>query len=127
MPVIGRFFVDRPPQLQTLDHRRRTEIEPAHQLLRSAPIARAERVDANRNRLGATDGVCDLHLGASGEPALHYLPRDEPAEVGAAPIDFARILSAERAAAVAAHATIRIDDDLAPGDTAVRGRPPSMN
>src|SRR5665811_2536268 len=45
--------------------------------------------------------------------------RDRPRRVAGGAINLRRILAAERAATVAPHATIRVDDDLAPGEAGV--------
>src|SRR5207244_2541022 len=81
-----------------------------------------EGVDAHRHRLGATDRVRDLHFGARRQTLRHNVARDEPAEIGAAAIHLRRILSAECAAAVATHAAVAVDDDLATGHAAVGRR-----
>src|SRR5207237_4433045 len=117
-PVVRGVFVDRLPKLKLLDHRGRAEVEAFDELLCGVPVAGAEGVDANGDRLGAADGVGDLHFGALREALFHHLSRDIATEVGAAAIDFARILAAERAAAVTSHAAVRIDDDLATGNAA---------
>src|SRR5439155_6284901 len=122
MAVIRRLLVHRLPQLKALDHRRGAEVEGLHELFGGAPIAGAKGVDADRHRLGATDRVGYLHLGALRESLLYDLPRDEAAEVRAAAVHLARVLATESAAAVTSHAPIGVDDDLASGDAAVGGR-----
>src|SRR5262245_22668588 len=122
VPVVRRLFVDRRAQREPLDHRRRTVVEGANEIRGRLPIARSKRVDAHRNRLCTTDGVRDLTLGALRKSVLPRLSSNEAAEVRAATIDFRRILAAERAAAVAAHTAVRVDDDLATGDAAVGRR-----
>src|SRR6185437_5470658 len=87
MSVVRRLAIDRRAKIQAFDHRRRPVVEGAHELLRGAPIARAERVHAHRHRLGAADGVGDLDLGALREALRHDLPRDVAAEVRAAAVD----------------------------------------
>src|SRR5207253_9582533 len=113
--------VNRPAQFELLDHRLGPEIEGLREVLRLSRITSAEGVDANRDRLGATDGVGDLNFGALGETALHHLSRDVSTEVRAAAIDLRRILAAEGAATVTAHAAVRVDDDLAAGHATVGG------
>src|SRR5690348_14070809 len=118
--VVGRLLVHRLTQLQLLDHRRRSEIEFLDEVLGSLPVTGPEGVHAHRDRLRAADGIGNLHLGTIREPLFHHLARNVPPEVRAAPIDLARILSAECAPAVTAHTAVAVDDDLPARDAAVR-------
>src|ERR1041385_5598498 len=106
--VVGRHLVDRTTQLKLLYHLRRTEIESAREVFGLLRIAGAERVDAHRDRLRATDRIGHLHLGLLGEAFLHDLPGDVATEVGAAAIHLRRILAAERAATMATHAAVAV-------------------
>src|SRR6059058_2003888 len=123
MPVVRRLPVDRTAQLQALDHRGRAIVERPDELLGRTRVACAERVHAHRHRLRAPDRVRHLNLGTLRIALLHDLSRDEAAEVRAAAIHLRGILSAERTAAVAAHAAVAVDDDLSAGDAAVGGWP----
>src|ERR1041384_1569849 len=120
--VIRRLAVDRIAQLQRVDHRGRTVVELPDEILGGLPVARAERVHAHRHRLRATDRIRHLHFRALRETVLHDLTRHVAAEVRAAAIDLRRILAAERATTVTAHAAVRVDDDLAARDAAVGRR-----
>ena len=83
--------------------------------------AGAEGVDANRDRLGDADRVGHLHLAAPREPRRHQVLGDPAHRVGGAAIDLRGILAREGAAAVAPHAAVGVDDDLAAGQA--RRRP----
>ncbi len=73
----------------------------------------------NADGLGYTDRVGDLDFAALRDARGDDVFRDEPGVVTSAPIDLARVLSAEGAPAVPAHAAIAVDDDLSPGEPAV--------
>src|SRR5687768_5933458 len=120
MPVIRRLAIDRAEQIESFDDGSRTEIEAAHQRFGCPRVTGAKRVDAHRDRLRPSDRVAHLDLGPLRDALLHDLSRDEAAEVGTGAIHLGRILAAEGAAAVPAHAAVRVDDDLAPGDAAIR-------
>ena len=81
--------------------------------------ARAECVDADGDGVGIADGVGELDFAALGQAGGDDVFRDITAHVRGAAIDLARILAAERAAAVAAHAAVGIDDNLAAGQATV--------
>src|SRR5436190_6979295 len=122
MAVIRRLAIDRTQQVQALDDRSWTEVELPNHRLGGFRIARAERVNAHRHWLGATDRITHLHFGAFRDALLHDLTRHVTTEVRARPIDLRRILAAERAATVATHPAVRIDDDLSTSHAAIRAR-----
>src|ERR1017187_9106250 len=125
VPVRRCRLVDRPPQVEALNDalRRQREVRP-HQFLKLVLIhlARAEGVDMNAYRLGHANRIRQLHLAAVSQPrrddVLGYMTR----HVRRRAVDLGRVLATERAAAMTTHAAIRIDDDLAPGQTGVSHR-----
>ena len=84
---------------------------------------RAERVDADADRVGIADGVGELDFRARGEPRGHDVLGHVAAHVGRAAVHLARVLAGERAAAVTAHAAVAVHDDLAAGQAGVALRP----
>ena len=85
-------------------------------------LAGAERVHVHADRLRDADGVRDLHLAARGEPGGDDVLRDVARVVAGRAIDLRRVLAAEGAAAVTAHAAVGVDDDLAAGEARVAVR-----
>ncbi len=85
-------------------------------------LAGAERVHQQRHRLGNADRVRDLHLAATGQTRSDDVLGDVARVVAGRAIDLRRVLAREGAAAVPAHAAVRIDDDLAPGQAGVAHR-----
>ena len=79
----------------------------------------AEGLDHHRDRLGHADGVGHLHLAAGGQAGGHHVLGDVAPHVGGRAVDLGGVLAAEGAAAVAAHAAVGVDDDLAAGDAGV--------
>ena len=65
------------------------------------------------------DGVRHLHLAAAGGAAGHDVLGHPAGRVRSRTVDLARVLAAERAATVAAHAAVGVDDDLAAGEAGV--------
>ena len=84
-----------------------------------AHFVRAEGVDGDGDRLGITDGVGKLDFGAVGEAGGDDVLRHPASHVSGAAVDFARVLAAESAAAVTAHAAVAVDDDFASGQAGV--------
>src|SRR5690349_21243742 len=66
-----------------------------------------------------TNRVGELNFGAPGEPRGDNIFCYPAPHVSRAAIDFARIFSRKRAAAVAAHSTVRINNDLAASQAGV--------
>jgi hypothetical protein len=133
MAVRRGLSVERPTQVERPDDRRRSEVEVAlDQALDRGVLdaARPERLDRQRDRSGDPDAIGDLDLEAVRESSRDDVLRDPPRGVGAGPIDLRRILAGEGAAAVAGHAAVAVDDDLAAGEPGVthraaRHEPPS--
>src|SRR6266850_4466879 len=112
-------------QTEALDDRARPEVEVlvderADRLV--GDLSRAERLDIERDRLRAADDVRELQLEAIGEPRLDDVLRDVARGVGRGAVDLRRVLSAERAAAMPRVPPIRVDDDLASGESGVAHR-----
>ena len=85
-------------------------------------LAGAERLDRDGQRAGDADGVGELDLEAVGEPGGDHVLGHPAGGVGGAAVDLRRVLAAEGAAAVARHAAVRVDDDLAAGQARVAHR-----
>ena len=68
------------------------------------------------------DRVGDLDLAAVGEAGGDDVLGDVARGVGGRAVDLRRVLAAERAAAVAGHAAVGVDDDLAAGQAGVADR-----
>src|ERR1700737_1690316 len=84
--------------------------------------ARAKRLDRNRRWVGPADGVRGLYLASFGESGGHQVLGHMPRSIRSGAVDLARILSAERPATMPCDSTVRVDDDLAAGETGVGGR-----
>ena len=80
---------------------------------------RPERIDHHRHRLGDADRVRELHFAPPRELGGDDVLRDPARRIARRAIDLRRILAAERAAAVPAHAAVRVDDDLAAGEPGI--------
>src|SRR4029078_2176204 len=83
----------------------------------------AEGIDQHRNRLRYADHVSHVHLTALRQLCRNDILRHITCHVGGATIDFRWIFSRKRAATVATHPTISIDDDFSPRQTAIALRP----
>src|SRR5690606_8661974 len=84
--------------------------------------AGAEGGDRDRGRLGYADRVADLHLALARKAGGDHVLGDVARGVGGRPVDLGRVLAAERTAAMAGHAAVGVDDDLAAGQAAVAHR-----
>ena len=72
--------------------------------------------------MGDTDGVRDLDLRPVGKLGGDDVLGDPARRIGGRAVDLGRVLAGERAAAVARHAAVGVDDDLAPGEAGVADR-----
>src|SRR6476620_9309808 len=125
VPVGGGLLVDRAVQVQRVAEGARAQVEVlVDELLdlAAADLLGAERLDHDRHRVRHADGVGDLDLGALGEAGGDDVLGHVAGRVGGRAIDLRRVLAAERAAAVAGHAAVGVDDDLAPRKAAVAHR-----
>src|SRR5579864_839776 len=125
VPVRRGLRIDRPPQVEIAEDRRRAQVEVlAHERLdlRHRDVLRPERLDEDRHRVRDADRVRDLQLAALGEPGRDDVLRDVARRVRRGAVDLRRILAGERAAAVRRRAAVRVDDDLAPREAGVAHR-----
>src|ERR1700730_12428298 len=85
-------------------------------------FAGAKGIDAHADRPGYADGIGQLDFTTIGEPGGHDIFGDVARHVGGRAVDLGRILAAERAATVTAHAAVGIDDNLAAGEPGIPHR-----
>src|SRR5215218_1044005 len=124
--VRGGLLVDRAVQPQVLAERARAQVEVlVDELrdLRAADLLGPERLDKHADGVSDADRIRDLDLAAVGQAGRDDVLRDVARGVGGRAVDLARVLAGERAAAVAGHAAVGVDDDLAPGQAGVADRP----
>ena len=91
--------------------------------LRLADLARAEGIHQHADRLSHADRIRKLHFAAVRQARRHDVLRDVARHVRRRAVHLRRVLAAERAAAMPAHAAIGVDDDLASGQPGVAHRP----
>src|SRR5919198_858755 len=123
--VGGGLLVDRAVKLEVLPERTRAQVEvPLDQGLDlGAPdLLGPERLDHDRHRVRDADRVGHLDLGALGQAGRDDVLGHVPGRVRGRAVDLRRVLAAERAAAVAGHAAVGVDDDLATGQARVTNR-----
>src|SRR5262249_35291584 len=72
-----------------------------------------ESIDADTHRLRMANGIRELDFTSIRQAGGDNILCDPTSHVSCAPIDFGRVLSRERAAAVASHSAIGIADNLA--------------
>src|SRR5207253_607118 len=82
-----------------------------------------EGVDQERNRFGDPDRVGHLDFTLRRESGGNDILRDMARHIASRTVDLARVFTRKRAAAVTAVAAVAVDDNLAPGETAVAVRP----
>ena len=87
--------------------------------LRRIDLPRAVEIDIERQRIGNADRVGNLDAAAVGEAGGDHVLREIPRGIGRRTVDLGRVLAGEGAAAVRCGTTIRVDDDLAAGETGV--------
>ena len=75
--------------------------------------ARAEGIHQHRNRLSHADRVSQLHFHFARQLGRDNVLRDVASRVASRAVHLGRVLAGERAAAMPAHAAIRVHDDLA--------------
>ena len=117
-------LVDRPLKVERPDDAGGREVEdPADgggDLL-LGDSAGAEGLDENRDGEGYADGVGELEFAALGEAGGHDVFGHIAGHIGGGAVDLRWILAGEAAAAVAAHAAVGVDNDLAAGEAGVAG------
>ena len=125
VPICSRLLVDRTVELQVLAKRAWAQVEVLADQLEdpgAADVFGAERLDHQRHGARHADRVGDLHLDAVGETGRDDVLGYVAGGVGGRAVHLGRVLAGERAAAVASHAAVRVDDDLAPREAAVAHR-----
>ena len=124
--AVGRGLgVDRAQQVEVADDRGRAQVEDLEHGLLDLLVgddAGAEGLDEDADRGGLADGVGDLRLAAAGEARGDDVLGDPAHGVGRGAVDLRRVLAGEGAAAVAGHAAVGVDDDLATGQAGVAHR-----
>src|SRR5688572_652456 len=125
--AVGRRpLVDRLQQIEHLDDAVRPQVEvlvDGRDDLLLRHLVRAKGLDRYRRRLRHADRVRHLHLAALGEARRYDVLRDIARGVSGRAIDLRRVLTRERAAAVASETAVAVDDDLAARQSAVAHRP----
>src|SRR5919106_2867037 len=114
--VGGGLLVDRPVEPQRFAERAGAQVEVLVDQpldLAAADLLGAEGLHHHRDGVSDADGVCHLDLGALGQPGGHDVLGHVARGVGSGAVDLRRVLAAERAAAVAGPAAVRVDHDLA--------------
>ena len=124
--VGGGLLVDRPVQVQlacgTMPGRRSKCSCDQLRDLGVGILLGAEGLDHQRDRVGDADRVGDLDLAAVGEPGGDHVLGHVARHVGGRAVDLRGVLAGEGAAAVAGHAAVGVDDDLAAGQAGVADR-----
>ena len=120
--VRGGLGVDRALEVQGVDDGARAQVEDLGD--RGADPGRihglgAEGFHVGADRTGLADGVGDLDFGALCQAGGHHVLGHPAHGVGRGAVHLGRILAGERAAAVAGHAAVGVDDDLAAGQAGV--------
>ena len=89
----------------------------------AADLLGPERLHHHADGVRDADRIGHLHLGAVGQPRRDDVLGHIARGVGGTAVDLRGVLAAERATAVARHAAVGVDDDLAPRQPAVAHRP----
>ena len=114
--------VDRPQQVQVAHDRAGAQVEHRGDGLLEHVVgdgAGAEGLDEQADRVRGADRVGDLHLAALGQAGGDDVLGHPAHRVGRGAVDLRRVLAREGAAAVAGHAAVGVDDDLATGQPGV--------
>ena len=126
MAVGCRLAVDRAQQVQVLDHAERSQVEDLADRVGDALLGKssgAEGIDVQADRACSSNRVSQLNLAALGDTRSHDVLGHPAGSVRRGAINLRRILSGERATAVAGHAAVGVDDDLATRQARICGRP----
>ena len=122
MSVGRRRAVHRVDQVEHLHDAPGTQVEVGRDQFFETRIAQSpgpEGTHRNRGRLRHADRVGHLDLAAAREARRDQVLGDISCRVRGRAVDFRRVLARERAAAVARHAAVGVDDNLAPGQAAI--------
>src|SRR6267378_6770772 len=126
MAVRGRPAVDRPHQIEHLNDPLGPEVEMFADQLGDPLIgnrAGALGIHGHVDRPGIPDRVADLDLALTRQARRHHVLGHVTSGVSSRTVDLGWVLARESAAAVRAGATVRVDDDLAAGQSTVAVRP----
>src|ERR1035437_8857858 len=120
VPVSSRRLVDRPSQIQRLDDVRRAQVEKlvdVGQDLRVRNLFGAVGLYGDRHRTSDADAVGKLDFEAVGQAGGNDVLGDPAGGISGRAVHLGGILAREGATAVAGHAAVCVDDDLAAGQT----------
>ena len=111
-----RFLVNRPAEIQRLDHAgwgKRKVL--AHNLgqPRIVDFAGAKRIDHDRNRFRDADRISQLHFSAIGQTGGDQVLRDIARHVASGAVNLRRVFAGKCAATVTAHAAVGVDNNFA--------------
>src|SRR5579872_1010098 len=110
--------VNRTAQIQRLDNSLRGQLEVFTDQIGNdilVHLLRTEGVNQHADRLGHANGVRKLHFATVRQSGGNYVLGDVTRHVSRRAVNFRRVLSAKRPAAVTSHSPVSIDDDLASG------------
>src|SRR6266571_6555250 len=113
-------FIDRPAQIELFDNFARRQWKMfANEIgkFSFADAATATRIDIDRDRIGYSDGIRELHFTFVCQSGSDDVLCNVTRHVCCRAIDFRRIFSRERSAAVRCVTAICVDDDLASGQS----------
>lgn len=89
------------------------------QQLRLVEVGRSVIEDGDRERLSQADGVADLDQAAAANAGLDQRLGHPAGSVSCRAVDLGEVLAGESAASVRPPTAVRVDDDLATGETGV--------
>ena len=120
--VLGGLEVDGLGQVELLDDDARSQVEVGiddlHQLVRGL-VRGAVGVDEDGEGLGHTNGVRQLHERAAGQAGVDQRLGDPAGHVCGGSVDLGEVLSGEGTTTVGSPSSVRVDDDLAAGQTSI--------
>ena len=125
MTAGGRRAVDRLTQIQAFDdsfRRHREDLADRGFDLARADFFAAVRIHVNAHRFRDTDRVGKLDFTVVRQTGRHDVFRDVACHVRGRAVNFRRVFTGERAAAVGGPAAVGVDDDLTARQTAVAMR-----
>ena len=121
----GGLHVTRLPQVEHLFDACRGEVEVLCDDffdLAVIDLAGTEGIHEHGHRLGVTDSVGELDFATVGEACCNNVLSDIAGSVCCAAVDLGRVLAAECATTMTAHAAVGVDDDLTASEAAVAVR-----
>ena len=126
MAIGGGLAVNRSAEVEPLNDpgRRQVEVAPDEAFDHLfVHVLGSEGLETDRNRIGHTDRISELHLEAVRKTRSNNIFGDITRCIRTRAVDFCRILARERTTAVASHSAIGIDDDFSPSEARVSKRP----